>query len=407
MKIMIIKYIGRAGPYVMDDFMTSLNDLGHETRVIDLRNPDSPNTRRTSQEMFDDIKKTLREFLPDFIMGYGTTNLFTVKVGTSSQVDIFTRLGIPSVSIFYDSPTDYRLFDGLHNAFHPDYHYFFIWDKHYTEEMKKLGHEKSYYFPIATNTRRFKKLPFNEADAEKYGADVSFVGSYTVKREVILSRLLDNFNLTIWGYDWERAGDKRFAPLVRGVADNMKELVKVYNYSKVNINITVDQGISSLNMRVFDCLASGGFLISDHKADFDTLFDGKNEAVTFREAKELPQLVRYYLDHEKERKEIAKNGRRRVLAEHSYHKRVEQMLETLEKEGAFAPPHWVKKWGDPAKALDAMVEMFNQYTREQAGKMAARADLQPERPQENQSDDHQPGAGIRFGVPAEREEAAV
>jgi spore maturation protein CgeB len=213
-----------------------------------------------------------------------------------------------------------------------------VWDKFHAEDMKKLGFKKVHYMPIAANTKRFKKLDFNEDDAREYGADVSFVGSRTLKRERVLSALTD-FDLAIWGYDWENAADERLRECARGAADNENELVKVYNHSKININVTVDQGVSSLNMRVFDCMASGGFLISDYKQDFDSLFD-KGEAVAFRELDELPRMVKRYLERAEERMAIAEKGRLRVAADHSYSKRIEFIMNLLERDGMFARPRW-------------------------------------------------------------------
>ncbi len=358
LKVMIIKCDGRAGPYVMIDIETYFQALGHETCTADLRSMRHLPQSEITIKMVKIVRECLREFIPDMVIAYGSNNIISFHLGDGAPIDLFTFMEIPSVSVFYDSPLDHRVFDSSFNSWNPNYHYFFIWDQHYTEEMKKLGMNKSFFMPIGSNTKRFKKLKYDSADEERYGADVSFVGSYTPKREIVIRTLLDSgFTPVIWGYEWEKAGDKRIRGLIRGVADNEKDLVKVYNYSKVNINLTVDQGITSLNMRVFDCMASGGFLISDYKTDFDRLFDVENEVVTYKTVDELPALVRYYLDHEDARLEKAKNARRKVLAEHSYLNRVNYMVETMEDNGAFSPPYWWEKHSDPGRIIDKLLEL--------------------------------------------------
>jgi hypothetical protein len=358
MNVLIIKFDGRAGPYVMADLQVYFSALGHNTAVADLRSLGHLPKEEVSMVMLDVIKKSIRDILPDLIIGYGSNNIMSFRVGDGPPIDLFTYLDIPSVSIFYDSPLDIRVFDSSFETWHPLNSYFFIWDSHFVDEMKKLGMKKSYYMPIGTNTKRFKKLPYNEEDAVKFGADVSFVGSYTPKRELILRSLLNsNLKLVVWGYEWENANDKRFRKCIRGIADNESELAKIYNYSKVNINITVDQGISSLNMRVFDCMACGGFLISDYKSDFETLFDTEKEIVTYRTLEELPTLVSYYLQNEVERKEKAKLCRQRVLADHTYKNRIDFILKTLEEDGAFLPPHWWEKHGDPSVIIDKLLDL--------------------------------------------------
>jgi len=355
MKIMIVKFQGRAGPYVMDDLMTFFNATGHSCAVFDLRKMSDLPQEQRNIGMINAVKNALHEFMPDAIMGYGANNVFSFKVTSGSSFDLFTYFDIPSISIFYDSPLDPRVFDHSFETYHPEYNYFFVWDKHYVDELKKIGYKKVFYMPIGTNIKRFKKLTYDADDANKFSADVSFVGSYTPKRELILRTLLDRYKLVVWGYEWEKAKDPRFKDCIRGVADNQTDLVKVYNYSKININITVDQGISSLNMRVFDCMASGGFLISDYKSDFDTLFDRENEAVTYQCADELPDLVGYYLKHEEKRIEKARLGRRRVLSDHSYQNRTEFIANTLADNGALDTPRWWEKHGDPIKAIDNLL----------------------------------------------------
>ncbi len=352
-KVLILKYLGRAAPYVMDDFHDYFNSCGHEALLLDF--PRIKEKCKTGEEkstiLYTTMLNALSEFKPDMVMGYGATSAFALSLQSGNIINLVTMLKIPCVSIYYDNPLTPSCFDSSHPLMDSNLSYFFIWDRHYVNEFKKLGIEKSYYCPIAANIRRFKKFPRNDDDAQRFGADVSFVGSYTLKRELILRPLLDaGLDLVIWGYDWDKAADPRFRAANRGVADNQTELVKVYNYSKVNINITVDQGISSLNMRVFDCIASGGFLVSDYKSDFDELFD-KDEVVTYKRNTELPGIVKYYLEHEDERIAMARKARKKVLAEHNYAKRVEFIVKTMEEEGAFDGGKWWRKLGPVNEAL--------------------------------------------------------
>jgi len=349
----------------MADFEDFLKSMGHETAVFDLGLFMGLEATERSVHVAANAAKMISDFLPDFVIGYGATAVVGLySANEQKKVDLFTYLGIPSVCIHYDDPLDKRIFEICYDAFDIENHYFFVWDRHYVGELKKLGYDKSYFMPIASNIRRFKKLKSDEEDRKKFGADVSFVGSYTIKREMILKALLDRFDLKIWGYEWEKARDPRFKNCIMGIADNEKDLAKVYNYSKININITVDQGIGSLNMRVFDCMASGGFLISDYKSDFEELFDIEKETVTFKTLDELPGLVDYYLNNEEKRKEIARNARKKVLAEHSYMNRINFILETLEGEGAFMEPRWWKRGNGPGEFLNSIMNMAVRYSKQ-------------------------------------------
>ena len=52
----------------------------------------------------------------------------------------------------------------------------------------------------------------------------------------------------------------------------------------------------------------------------------KQEMVCYREADEIPELVRYYLDHPRERQRFARQARKRVLACHTWVHRLQCLL---------------------------------------------------------------------------------
>jgi spore maturation protein CgeB len=82
---------------------------------------------------------------------------------------------------------------------------------------------------------------------------------------------------------------------------------------------------SAVNQRVFDCPSAGGFLISDHQADLDHLFE-PDEIVTYRSLDELGELIPRYLAEPAERMAVVERAQRRIAAHHT----IRHRLETLE-----------------------------------------------------------------------------
>lgn len=76
-------------------------------------------------------------------------------------------------------------------------------------------------------------------------------------------------------------------------------------------------------------LGAGGFLITNYQPELDLYFEPDRDLVVFESKQELAKKVSYYLEHEEIRREIAKNGYEKVKLNHSYKKRMEQMLEIL------------------------------------------------------------------------------
>lgn len=92
-----------------------------------------------------------------------------------------------------------------------------------------------------------------------------------------------------------------------------------------------------LNMRVFETLATGSFLLTDRldpEAGLETLLADRVHLACYDDAEHLEALARYYLAHPAERVAIARAGRAEVLRRHTYRHRVETLLAAVLGTGA-------------------------------------------------------------------------
>ena len=100
----------------------------------------------------------------------------------------------------------------------------------------------------------------------------------------------------------------------------------------VNNNETIDLGKDhTINMRIFETLGTGCFLITEHFEGLKRYFKPDEELVTFRSKDELIEKIRYYLDHPKEREAIAKRGQKRCLSDYSMEKRALAFDQIIQK----------------------------------------------------------------------------
>ncbi|MBF0481231.1 MAG: glycosyltransferase [Desulfovibrionaceae bacterium] len=102
-----------------------------------------------------------------------------------------------------------------------------------------------------------------------------------------------------------------------------------YPLAAINFNATSRQMKGAANQRAFDVPACGAFLLTDAGAQFQSLFVPGVEAAVYSHPDEIADLVRFYLDHPAERRKIAEKGRRRVLAEHTYAKRIGTLCDIM------------------------------------------------------------------------------
>ena len=111
--------------------------------------------------------------------------------------------------------------------------------------------------------------------------------------------------------------------------DYRVDMPKVFRNSKINLNITLRNIRSGIPLRVWDVLGCGGFLLTNYQIELPMYFREGRDLVTYTSIEDCINKTLYYLEHEKEREEIAMNGYKTVKKYHSYLSRVEEMLEKL------------------------------------------------------------------------------
>ena len=90
----------------------------------------------------------------------------------------------------------------------------------------------------------------------------------------------------------------------------------IYADSDVTLNVSLN---GDLNLRVFEALAAGGFLLTDELADDSGLrriFEPGRHLDTWRTPEELREKIRHYLDHPDETLRIRSAGQEELLLRH-------------------------------------------------------------------------------------------
>ncbi|WP_109105593.1 glycosyltransferase [Azospirillum sp. TSO35-2] len=96
-----------------------------------------------------------------------------------------------------------------------------------------------------------------------------------------------------------------------------EQAADVYASSAITLNVSLN---GDLNLRVFEALGAGGFLITDAlspEAGLERCFTPGTHLVTQRSPAELVELVRHYLDHPAEAMAIRRAGQAHLLEFHS------------------------------------------------------------------------------------------
>ena len=330
----------------------------------------------------DDFIKRLLNLLvmvkPDFLL---TVN----HLGFDEEgklTNLLSDLGIPFASWYVDSPT-YVLKDDKKNV--SDYCAMFCWDSWYLGKIESMGFTQPIRLPLATDPDIFKPLGSRRNTTAR--TSLSFVGNSMEQatkkwsgkfpeqrfsaikekavvrqldaRQLAMSDILKDFEgiepdefldmeaalvwestktyrlrlvkallpleIVIYGDDgWQRI--LGFETSIRPEVDYFRQLPLVFNKTTVNINATSLQMKHTVNQRVFNVAACGSFLLTDRMSDMDLFFNPGTESVCYDSVDEAVTLADYYLRNNREREKIAKAARKRVLADHTYEKRMSVLV---------------------------------------------------------------------------------
>jgi spore maturation protein CgeB len=176
-------------------------------------------------------------------------------------------------------------------------------------------------------------LPFGANDIackpiDTQSTEVLFIGSCDLRRIFLLERIKDK--VIIFGDRWNRNYPLISDTLKLKINDQAiwgDTLHKQLAGAKIVLNITrshfygVETGV---NLRIFEALAAGCFLLTDYCEELEELFVIGEEMEVFRSASELAEKVDYYLKNPELRNKIAQHGHEQFLKKHLWTQRAKE-----------------------------------------------------------------------------------
>ncbi len=314
--------------------------------------------------------------------------------------EVAQRRGIKYIAWCYDNPL---------NVIEPErtlgnpVNYVFFFDRVQAERYEQAGFETVYHLPLGVNSTRLGQMKISGRDCERYGVEVSLVGSLYESRFQELHELADDYTKgyldavmaaqqNLYGcylFD-EAVSDEIIEGINRHVAeqnpgtsfrllkealtfamasevtrrerlillsllgrrfdtrlysfqssqvlhgvkcfpavDYVSEMPKVFSCSKINLNPSLRCIQSGIPLRALDVMGAGGFLLSNYQEELAERFVDGQEMVIYESMEDAVAKADFYLKNEELRRQIAQNGRAKVLEEYSLQDRLRQILETV------------------------------------------------------------------------------
>ena len=168
-----------------------------------------------------------------------------------------------------------------------------------------------------TNEHLFRPL---RATDERHPHQLLFVGnSRKIYRKIIKEIIPTPYELAIYGSRWHGLVDEE---MIKGEHIKNDKLYSYYGSADIVLNDHWDDMREKgfISNRIFDVLASGGFVISDAVDGIESIFE--DVVITYNGPDELKEKVDYYMQHPQQRIEKVHKGLS-LISQHTFKSRAE------------------------------------------------------------------------------------
>lgn len=303
------------------NFRSALDGMGHDVVPFDFIAREKAVGR---EAMNGELRTAAEDAKPDASFFC----LFKDEIAPAT-IEAVGKAGGPTINWFAD---DHWRFDDFSRHFGPSFDVCVTTDAESVSKYRALGVKHVVLSQWACNRYAYTRV------TEELEHGVTFVGQSYGQRPRIVERVRrSGHDVECWGLGW---------PNGRLDHDGM---VRVFSSSAVNLNLSnAWQPEYSLRMRLgaivrgikldtrprrdqikgrnFEVPGCGGFLLTQHVPHLEDYFVPGEEIGVFHDDDELVRQVDHWMSNPDERASVAEAGYRRVLAEHTYDHRFEEIF---------------------------------------------------------------------------------
>ena len=310
------------------NFYDTLLGMGHETEFFDFY---ALSKAHGTDRMTDMLRKRVEDWEPRLLFVF----LFGNEFNKEKLTKITEETSTTTFNWFAD---DHWRFDNFSRNWAECFSWVSTTDVESLPKYRANGISNVLLTQWAANPRVY----FPQSGFPK--SEVTFVGQAHGERKGMIKDLrrqgIDvvtmgtHWNVRRWHEYARRVGvmpERSYEKVVQATRISQEEMIRVFQSSRINLNLSASSNLihNQIKGRNFEIPACGGFQISGTAHRLEEYFVPGKEIVVYRAPKELPELVRHYLEHESERAAIAAAGYERVLRDHTYEKRFSELFRQM------------------------------------------------------------------------------
>jgi spore maturation protein CgeB len=199
------------------------------------------------------------------------------------------------------------------------------------EDLNRLGAKTVIRMDFSYDPHTHRPINLTHTEKQKFGGDVGFTGTFEMERYKSMLRIAKTGQeVVVRGTGWEALRKRHPLLSVQPGFLAGDDYAKAICATQINLGF-LRKGCRDLHtQRSFEIPACGGFLLAERTSEHLKLFEEGKEAEFFETDEELIDKVKYYLQHESERRLMAQAGRERCLnSGYSYRERIKSILDEI------------------------------------------------------------------------------
>lgn len=303
-----VRYRAAAIPFIGARCADLVRRLTREQKVREIRRVVAAALREWKPDVLIALVDGLYPVLPDVLAGFPGV----LKIGW-----------VLDDPFYYNSPArfDLQAFDVLYTV-----------EDSLVAPLRQAAGRPVSCVPLAADMATYRMLASQHATDQSH--DVVFVGKsylnsrFGVVRKNLLARVVD-LGLSIWGDpSWKQvsANGIDLGRCYRGGPVLPEQTNRIYNHSKIVVNILHPQIRCGTSLRTFAISAAGAFQLVEWRPGLEDMLEPGREIIAYRSGEELEEQARHYLRDAPARERIAAAGHHRVATQHTYAHRLRHIF---------------------------------------------------------------------------------
>jgi len=281
--------------------------MGHEVHHFDF-------LERASAVGEHEMNRELLDFVREVEPAMAFFVLFKDEV-TVDTIEAITASGVITCNWFTD---DHWRFDSFSRHYAPALSLVATTDAAAVAKYHGIGYHRVLLTQWACNVHAYSPC------AKQPRPEATFVGQrYGDRPKAVEAIRRAGFPVDCYGFGWEsgRLGHD--------------EMIELFGASSINLNFSkAYRGrlwrrrplTFQIKARPFEVAGCGGFVLTEQAPLLERYFESGREIATFEGIADLVEQVRYWLSNEEERAAVARRGYERVIREHTYEHRFEEIF---------------------------------------------------------------------------------